>query len=242
MSYLKEDEYSDQIDCYWSSSKRDLYPSIPEPYINVFFPVDSDIPAFIKGISSQSDYLDVKSDLFGVRLLLKGFYQLNLASCHEIVNLIQSFVDIGGRNEIDLILALKKAGDFESRVETFRDYYRAKIEGYTLSKRQLDTTRAFNFFVFNFSQESIVENCASFLKVSPRTAHRWFTNEIGINPKKLCRIVRFHRGVHHLLSGDSTAFYDLGYFDQAHYIKEFIEFTGRSPEEFFKFLSEKYNT
>jgi len=242
MAYQKEDFYSNEIDCYWSSNKRNLYPSVPEPYVNIYFPIDSSDPPLIKGISSQSDYLNVKSELFGVRLLLKGFYQINIASCNQITNVIQSFLEIGGKDELFLTSELSSVNDFQSRIEVFRRYYMGKKESYKLSKRQSDINDAFNFIVANYNEESPIRKCSSFLDVSPRTVHRWFIDEIGISPKKMVKIVRFHHGLDHLLSGKKRFFYDLGYFDQAHFINEFKGFTGKSPEQFTKLLSENYNT
>jgi len=242
MSYFKEDKYIDEIDCYWSSSDRDIYPSIPEPYINLFFPEDSSQPPLIKGISSEADYLEVTSGLFGVRLSLKGYMQMNLVSCRFIVNKIQPLIEIGGKSELDLVSDMNNANSFQDRINVFRYYYASKKENYTLSPLEINIAKAFNFIVSNFNDESVIKNCASFLEVSPRSVHRWFKEEMSINPKKLSRIVRFHLSVHHLLNDNLKFFYELGYFDQAHYIKEFKEFTGKTPERFSKFLSEKYNS
>jgi AraC-like DNA-binding protein len=242
MAYKKEEEFTDEIDCFWSSREKAVYPSLPEPYINLFFPINSDENPLLKGISSTSDFFNVKSELFGVRLFLKGFYQLNISDCQYIVNKTISLNSFGTSDEKVLISSFYNADSFEDRINVFRSYFKSKKKSYDLTPLQLNITEAFNYFVLNYDDERVIGNCAVHLSVSPRTIQRWFVKDIGISPKKMSRIVRFHKAVDHLLRNEKYFYFDLGYFDQAHFIKEFNEFTGKSPKAFLKMLSDIYNT
>jgi AraC-like DNA-binding protein len=69
--------------------------------------------------------------------------------------------------------------------------------------------------------------------LSPRQFRRRCLEESGLTPKHLCRVLRFRhasRLAHGVLrphwSGIAA---DAGYFDQAHLIRDFREFTGRTP-------------
>lgn len=69
--------------------------------------------------------------------------------------------------------------------------------------------------------------------LSPRQLRRLFEFYVGDSAKKFSQIVRFQNL---LLASPSAAmlkqekvFFDLGYYDQAHFIKEFKRFYGTSP-------------
>jgi AraC-like DNA-binding protein len=81
-----------------------------------------------------------------------------------------------------------------------------------------------------------VEWAAGQAGMSPRQFRRRCFEESGLAPKHLCRILRFRHA-----SSLAVARYgawaeiaaDAGYFDQAHLIRDFREFTGRSPMSVF---------
>jgi AraC-like DNA-binding protein len=68
--------------------------------------------------------------------------------------------------------------------------------------------------------------------LSPRQFRRRCLEESGLTPKHLCRILRFRRalqlGSRHLKDWAGIAV-ETGYFDQAHLIRDFREFTGQTP-------------
>lgn len=68
--------------------------------------------------------------------------------------------------------------------------------------------------------------------MSPRHFRRRCYEESGLAPKQLCRILRFRRArelASTRAAGWAAIALDAGYFDQAHLIRDFHEFTGRPP-------------
>jgi AraC-like DNA-binding protein len=63
-----------------------------------------------------------------------------------------------------------------------------------------------------------------------------FREQIGLPPKTLARVLRFRRAVRMIEDGLSTRWVDValaaGYFDQAHMIRDFIQFAGTTPRDF----------
>jgi len=61
---------------------------------------------------------------------------------------------------------------------------------------------------------------------------------IGTTPKIFSRTTRFLHLCHHLKEYENKNMtqltYDLGYYDQAHFIKDFRTFTGFTPKEFYE--------
>ena len=77
---------------------------------------------------------------------------------------------------------------------------------------------------------------ASQAGMSARQFRRRCQAESGLAPKHLCRILRFRRACELAATGDSgwaAIAADAGYFDQAHLIRDFHEFTGRAPVSVF---------
>lgn len=65
-----------------------------------------------------------------------------------------------------------------------------------------------------------------------------FRKLVGTTPKKFASIVRFNTVLDELGTHKSLTdiCYEHGFFDQAHFIKDFKQFTGESPEQFKRFL------
>ena len=70
-----------------------------------------------------------------------------------------------------------------------------------------------------------------------RKLERLFKSQVGLSPKQLSKAVRLQALIKRLHTKEFTNLTDLayeyGYFDQAHFIKDFREFTGISPKQFF---------
>jgi len=61
-----------------------------------------------------------------------------------------------------------------------------------------------------------------------------FRDELGMPPKALARLLRFERAVGRLRAGDELAdlALDAGYYDQAHFNRDFRAFAGTTPTEY----------
>jgi AraC-like DNA-binding protein len=78
--------------------------------------------------------------------------------------------------------------------------------------------------------------------ISTRQFERNTKHHTGFSPKLFNRLMRFHAALrlpqrHHLKSLTDLA-YHVGYCDQSHFIREFKEFTGISPKEYFNLKKE----
>jgi AraC-like DNA-binding protein len=75
------------------------------------------------------------------------------------------------------------------------------------------------------------------MNVHRRSIERKFTSAIGMSPKQLSRVVRLQATLKMLQQQNFTSLtslaYENGYYDQAHFIKDFKEFTGMSPKLFY---------
>ena len=69
-----------------------------------------------------------------------------------------------------------------------------------------------------------------------RQLERKFVKQIGLSPKQLGKVIRLQTALKMLLNEEGENLthvaYKSEYYDQAHFIKDFKEFTGVSPKEF----------
>lgn len=141
--------------------------------------------------------------LFGLEGKLLGDEILNANSTDERIECIEAF----------LINKLKHKNTIDSIV-----------------KSTIDTILAVN------GQHS-VDTLSKQNNTSRRQLTRKFSSTIGLSPKQLSKTVRIQHALKSMLNNQFTSLTDLAYeneyFDQAHFIKDFKEFTGLTPKEFY---------
>lgn len=77
-----------------------------------------------------------------------------------------------------------------------------------------------------------VGDIADGLGIGFKRIERVFARSVGVPPKLYSRIVRFHDVGARFLAGEDAPWLDADYSDQSHFIRDFRQFTGQSPEQF----------
>ena len=87
-----------------------------------------------------------------------------------------------------------------------------------------------------------IEEVSNTVSVGMRQLQRSFKDSMGTTPKGYLRIIRFRNALASLNNPHELAdlAYDMGYADQAHFIREFKEFAGEAPRCVIK-NAESYN-
>jgi AraC-like DNA-binding protein len=82
-----------------------------------------------------------------------------------------------------------------------------------------------------------VDELADHLQVNRRQLERKFSAAIGLSPKQFSKVIRLQSTLKAMQLKKYTTLtslaYENGYHDQAHFIKDFKEFTGFSPRQFY---------
>jgi len=116
------------------------------------------------------------------------------------------------------------------------------IEGFLLSRledpKTIDRiTKSCVEVIFQSQGQLGMDELADKMNISRRNMERKFASAVGLSPKQLSRVVRLQATLKMLeqnqFSSLTSAAYENGYYDQAHFIKDFKEFTGTSPKLFF---------
>lgn len=104
---------------------------------------------------------------------------------------------------------------------------------------------ALEMFEKNKVQPTVSE-VGKYVGLSQRRLIQVFKTEVGLTPKLFSRIQRFQQARTFIQHNPSIKWadlaVDLGYFDQSHLIREFLEFSGLSPAEYLKLRSILSNT
>ncbi len=167
--------------------------------------------------------------LFGARVAPAAASQLigrSLASLPSGWTPLESFL---GRRALTLCRRVARAEDDAARTAVLDAFFLDEL----LTQAGDPRLRAALSVVFARAGVVTIEDLARASAVSERTLGRLFERWVGLAPKKFVRIVRFQ----HALRGlDGTPNWaelasELGYFDQAHLIRDMRALFGAAPTE-----------
>lgn len=137
--------------------------------------------------------------------------------------------DVLGRSAGALGDAVRRAPDFAARVAAVERWVEARLE-----------TRSPDCAIGAASRRMIAERGGARIGdliaesgLSPRQFQRRFAAQVGMAPKLFARTIRFDRALAARRDGSGRSWteivHDLGYFDQAHFIRECHAFAGLAP-------------
>ncbi|MFT3677735.1 MAG: helix-turn-helix domain-containing protein [Chitinophagaceae bacterium] len=174
------------------------------------------------------------SAIFSVRFHPDGFLPFAAMPIREMDNKAISLEQLYGAKGVELEKKVLTTVATESKIEIVEAFLLGKLqEAETVDniiKSTIDTILTAN------GQLSVNELSAQ-LKVNRRQLERNFADAVGLSPKQLSRIIRLQATLKLLLNNQFTSLtalaYEGNYYDQAHFIKDFKEFTGQTPREFY---------
>ena len=144
---------------------------------------------------------------------------------------------------IDLLFGEKVANELERKIiEAINSSERIEIiENFLLDKLNEEIT--INNIVKTTVDALLATNGSTSISTilkedvsKRRQLERNFIKQIGVSPKQLGKVIRLQTALKMLLNQKTKNLTDIAYeseyFDQAHFIKDFKEFTGINPKEF----------
>jgi AraC-like DNA-binding protein len=168
-------------------------------------------------------------DLIGVRFRVGGLAAFTTIPVFQISNLTVDLRAVFGRSEDDLQLALYHQPD-ERRVELLNRFFMGRLlvrDAHRLTDRIADRVRQMGGTI-------AIPTLSREFGYSPRTLDRLFGQYYGFSPKFYARIVRFQQALRRIKRGGSLTEIglDLGYYDLAHFSREFSAFSGQAPDHY----------
>lgn len=210
---------------------------VPNGCVDVIFVTGSDDP-FMEFIGSPTELKNVRcyphSRYFGVRLKPGMYLSYQNIPLKDITNSEHIFNATNGILK-NFFAKLKKCISFEQRISLFNQFFFPSAE--TGSNGEITQQMLCEI---NASKGSIhITQLAENMNYSERHISRIFQETMGISPKTFARIVRFQNVIETILSSSrnqmSDYFIDLGYSDQAHFQREFKQYSGMTPKNFIQY-------
>jgi AraC-like DNA-binding protein len=175
-----------------------------------------------------------RTGIFAVRFHPDGFTPFATLPVKEMENRAVPLQILFGHEGLQLQAAMLQPIDTAERI--------VLIENFLL--QQLGTPQAIDRIaragvdaLLQLNGTLPVDALSEQLHISRRQLERKFAAAIGISPKQLARIIRLQATLKMLGQQPAVSLtalaHENGYYDQAHFIKDFKEFTGMPPGEFY---------
>ena len=257
MNYQTFQPHSDLkslVKCYWSleipadpNSQRQRI--IPDGCIEMIFILGDEIKrytsgddfiiqprAMVLGQTIEPFYIEPVGyvNSFAVRFYPYGIVNFVATSIKDLANK-ETPIELlfGERPAKELEQKIIQAPDTKERIEIIENFLFEKlIEKTTIDNIVKTTIDALLSTKGSTSINTILKDDLS----KRRQLERKFLKQIGISPKQLGKVIRLQTALKLLLNQQlenlTKIGYESGYYDQAHFIKDFKEFTGTNPKEF----------
>ena len=223
----------------WDLRGQEPYRSetLPHPCVHLVIQRDQ---SRIVGVTTGkfSALLEGKGWVFGVKFKPGAFYPFVKTPVARFTDTSLDLRAAFGIDGIRFEAAMLGLEDDGAMVALAEQFIRARLperdENVTLINRIVDRIIADRAIVR-------VDDVVSRLAINKRTLQRLFSQYVGVSPKWVIRRYRLHEAAEQMAEGDvldwAQMAVDLGYFDQAHFIKDFKAIVGSAPAEYAKSIA-----
>jgi len=172
-----------------------------------------------------------------IQFKANGFHKIFGIPCNEITNKIYCSDDVFGSIVNSLHEQLLDATSFQ-QMAVFADAFLTAFLNRRKAAYIYDGITAVANELVHACQVSSTNQYAYKANMSVRTFERKFIQQVGISPKLYSKLLRFNeamllKSMHPGKNWTSIA-YECNYYDQMHLIKDFKQFSGYTPTEFFQ--------
>lgn len=242
------------INCYWTlevpaNNNGERQRIVPDGCIEMAFILGDDIKrytsedefilqprAMVLGQTIEPFYIEPTGyvDTFAIRFYPYGFTNFvtvplkNLANKETPIQLL-----FGEESAKELEQKIIHAAGVKQRIDIIENFFLERLNNKStidsIVKTTVDALLSTNG---NAPIKTILRGDLS----KRRQLERRFAKQIGVSPKQLGKVIRLQTALKMLLAQKTESLtniaYESEYYDQAHFIKDFKEFTGINPKEF----------
>ncbi len=189
----------------------------------------------ICGTHSRTFAIDAwQPHMMGVQFKAGGAFAFFGGSARDFEDAHISLIDIWGRAAERLHQRLVQAPTPEDKIEILFQEMARRFSEQTRHPAVEIALRLFNLFPHKMSVTAVAREA----EVSPKKLISLFAEEVGMTPKAYLRVSRFQQVVARVHVAPRVDWMEVverhGYYDQPHFIREFKEFSGFTPTEYFR--------
>lgn len=231
------------IYCYWQLKTTEKlsapfnYKVVADGCIDIFFELDNPKANFVMGFCKKYTEFPLANEFnyVGVRFLPTMFPQIFGVNASELSNRFENLADVVPSTAA-FIAEHFHEGLTKEKIQLKLDAYFRKV----ISKLDFNFDNrlygAMKIILLNYGVLNIETDLD--VGISTRQLQRLFKYYIGDTAKTFSKVVQFQNILKAKPSSQSLKqnklFYDIGYYDQSHFIKDFKNFYGVTPNKAFK--------
>ncbi|TND09274.1 MAG: AraC family transcriptional regulator [Bacteroidetes bacterium] len=172
--------------------------------------------------------------IFAARFHPDGLSPLIALPLSKMENRAVPLQELFGEEVIHVEKKILKAKKNETRKQIIETFLLNRL----LSPESIDRIAKESVeIITNLKGQVSVDELSEQIKINRRRLERKFSSAIGLSPKQLSKIIRLQSTLKMLANKRFTSLTSIAhegdYYDQAHFIKDFKEFTGMSPKKFY---------
>lgn len=218
----------------WDLRGQEPYRSETLPHPSIHLAVEPGV-AHIVGIVTRkfSRLLHGEDWVFGIKFKPGAFYPFVQRPISEYTDKTVTLADAFGEAGQAYEAAMRAAAGDEQRVAIAEAFLRQRHPAPD------ENIALINEIVNAISRERAitkVDHLVSRFKLNKRGLQRLFSQYVGVSPKWVIQRYRLHEATAQVAAGEIVDWaklaVDLGYFDQAHFIKDFKGMVGVTPLEY----------
>ncbi len=192
------------------------------------------------GITGISDSYKTFRNSANIGTILVYFTEIGFAHfashpAHELFNLSVSLENIFDRSSVsEMEEKLTVARTDKQRIQIVERFLLSQLKDIQTDKLIIEAVK----IIYQTKGTIRIKELNERLFISQSPFEKRFRKLVGTTPKKFASIVRFNAVLDNLGNSKSLTeiCYDNNFFDQAHFIKDFKQYTGDTPESFKRFL------
>ncbi|MCP4984949.1 MAG: AraC family transcriptional regulator [Colwellia sp.] len=253
-TYQPRSDLKPLINCFWTlevpvTKGTQRQRIIPDGTIEMAFTLGDDIKRYtskddfiiqprsmVLGQTTDFFYIEPTGyvNTFAIRFYPYGFANFVAVPLRDLANKETAIEMLFGKSiskklEQDIV----QATDVQQRIEIIELFLLNKLSGQVtvdyIVKTTIDT-------LLSTKGKTSISGILKEDSAKRRQLERMFVRQIGVSPKQLAKVIRFQSAIKMLLREEgenlTNIAYESDYYDQAHFIKDFKEYTGISPKEF----------
>lgn len=175
-----------------------------------------------------------ETGIFSVRFHPEGFLPFTINSIKEMENTAVSLEKLFGKDGQEIEQQVLNANSILEKIKIVEKFLLDRLTDIENIDRIVKSTVE---TIITANGQLSVDELSTLTQVNRRQLLRKFSSAIGLSPKQLSRTIRLQAALKMLLNDQFSNLAELAYeneyYDQAHFIKEFKEFTGSTPKEFY---------
>ena len=171
---------------------------------------------------------------FVVRFHPNGFLPFTTIPIKEMENTAVPLEKLFGKDGQEIGANILKAKSTSERIELIEIFLLNRL---TDRKNIDDIVKSTVEAILTANGQLSVNELSKRNNINRRQLTRKFSSTIGLSPKQLSKTIRLQNALKSFTTNNNKSLTELAYeneyYDQAHFIKEFKEFTGLTPKEFY---------